>query len=169
MKQLIKAGSQFISPNLFGEAILTVGGPLAEVGTHFCGSIAIGPFGCMPNRISESILSQNFDRKHLTRFRKDKETDRVSSKVDTMPFLAIESDGSPFPQIIEARLETFVLQAKRLHDIMIGVESLPETERLTEAVRPRPKPSREKVPHFVCTRPAKTTHLLDEETLGDVG
>ncbi len=36
-----------------------------------------------------------------------------------MPFLAIESDGSPFPQIIEARLETFVLQAKRLHDIMI--------------------------------------------------
>lgn len=118
VNHLVKAGEQFISKNLIGEAILTVGGPLAEVGTEFCGSIAIGPFGCMPNRLAESVLNLNFDREHLLRFRKDRETDRVTAKVSTMPFLAIESDGSPFPQIIEARLETFVLQAKRLHDIM---------------------------------------------------
>jgi len=118
VKQLVDTGSRFISRNLIGEAILTVGGPLAEVGTHYCGSIAIGPFGCMPNRLAESILNLNFDREHLLRFRKDTETKRVTGKVETMPFLAIESDGSPFPQIIEARLETFVLQAKRLHRIM---------------------------------------------------
>lgn len=118
INQLMKAGRQFISQNLIGEAILTVGSPLAEVGTHFCGSIAIGPFGCMPNRLAESVLNLNFDREHLLRFRKDRETARVTARVDTMPFLAIESDGSPFPQIIEARLETFVLQARRLHGIM---------------------------------------------------
>jgi len=119
MNRLVEVGGRFISPNLFGEAILTVGSSLAEVGTHVCGSIAIGPFGCMPNRLSESILNVNSDRKHLVTFRKDKETDRVSSEMEMMPFLAIETDGSPFLQIIEARLETFVLQARRLHDIMV--------------------------------------------------
>jgi len=35
-----------------------------------------------------------------------------------LPFLAVESDGNPFPQVIEARLETFMLQAYRLHEVM---------------------------------------------------
>ncbi len=118
VEHVVEAGKPFISPNLLGEAILTVGGPMAEVGTRFCGSIAIGPFGCMPNRLSESILNLCFNREHLLRLRKDRETDRVTSRMETMPFLAIETDGGPFPQVIEARLETFVLQAKRLHAIM---------------------------------------------------
>jgi hypothetical protein len=33
--------------------------------------------------------------------------------------LAIESDGSPFPQVITAKLETFCLRAERLHDSML--------------------------------------------------
>jgi len=119
INHLVKAGEQFISRNLIGEAILTVGGPIAEVGTHFCGAISIGPFGCMPNRLAESILNLNFDREHLLRFRKDEEPDRVTARMNNLPFLAIESDGSPFPQLIEARLESFVLQAKRLHGIMM--------------------------------------------------
>jgi hypothetical protein len=32
-----------------------------------------------------------------------------------LPFLAIESDGSPFPQLINAKLESFCLRAERLH------------------------------------------------------
>jgi hypothetical protein len=36
-----------------------------------------------------------------------------------LPFLAIETDGNAFPQIIEARLEAFSLQAKRLHEEML--------------------------------------------------
>ena len=84
VNHLIKAGEQFISRNLAGEAILTIGGPMAEVGTHFCGAISIGPFGCMPNRLAESILNLNFDREHLLRFRKDKETDRVTAQMNSM-------------------------------------------------------------------------------------
>ena len=124
MNHLIDAGSRFISQNLIGEAILTVGGPVAEVGKDFCGSIAIGPFGCMPNRLSESILNRVMDREHVQGTRKDKATKRVFSQMETLPFLAIESDGSPFPQVIEARLETFVLQSKRLHEIMVVPEAV---------------------------------------------
>ncbi|MCK7513249.1 MAG: hypothetical protein MZV70_60610 [Desulfobacterales bacterium] len=45
-------------PTSTGEAVLTVGGSLAEIIHHACGVIAIGPFGCMPNRLSEAILSE---------------------------------------------------------------------------------------------------------------
>ena len=37
-----------------------------------------------------------------------------------LPFLAIETDGNAFPQIIEARIEAFSLQAKRLHEKMMA-------------------------------------------------
>ncbi|MEE8335536.1 MAG: acyl-CoA dehydratase activase [Candidatus Neomarinimicrobiota bacterium] len=118
INRVIKSAEKYISPNLSGEAILTLGGPMAEVGDEFCGAIAIGPFGCMPNRLSESILNLNMDREHITRVRKDKKTDYVTAKMNNLPFLAIESDGNPFPQVIEARIETFTIQAKRLHEIM---------------------------------------------------
>ncbi|MBT8489416.1 MAG: hypothetical protein KJN62_00040, partial [Deltaproteobacteria bacterium] len=45
---------------------------------------------------------------------------RLSEKVQDLPFLAIESDGNRFPQIIEAKLEAFLLQAERTHDVMRG-------------------------------------------------
>jgi hypothetical protein len=42
----------------------------------------------------------------------------ILSDVDDLPFLAIESDGSPFPQLIHAKLEAFCLRARRLHQRM---------------------------------------------------
>jgi hypothetical protein len=39
--------------------------------------------------------------------------------VEDLPFLAIESDGSPFPQLISAKLESFCLRAQRLHKRML--------------------------------------------------
>jgi len=36
----------------------------------------------------------------------------------SLPFLAIESDGGVFPQVVQARLETFFLQVERLHGTM---------------------------------------------------
>ena len=35
-----------------------------------------------------------------------------------LPYLAIESDGNPYPQIIQAQLEVFGLQAKRIGEKM---------------------------------------------------
>ncbi|MFQ6613054.1 MAG: acyl-CoA dehydratase activase [Fidelibacterota bacterium] len=119
---VINAAQNYLSPKLTGEAIITIGGPLAEVGNEFCGAISIGPFGCMPNRLSESILNLKMGRNHILKHRNDDKTVAVMQEVKHLPFLAIESDGNPFPQVIEARLETFVLQSHRLHKVMSKYE-----------------------------------------------
>jgi predicted CoA-substrate-specific enzyme activase len=127
--QIVAAAEAFLSPELRGEAILTIGGPMLEVGKEFCGAIAIGPFGCMPNRLSESILNLKLDREHLLRFRHDEMTDHVTRQAPNLPFLAIESDGSPFPQLIEARLESFIVQALRIDKVMQQVKSMGVADR----------------------------------------
>jgi predicted nucleotide-binding protein (sugar kinase/HSP70/actin superfamily) len=95
---LISESRHLINPELTGEAVLTIGAAVTEVLRRYCGAIAIGPFGCMPNRLAEAILSREMG------------TER--------PFLAIESDGNLFPQVITAKLEVFLLQASRLHKQM---------------------------------------------------
>ena len=60
VEDLIDAGEKFISPKLTGEAILTVGAALHEILHPACGIISIGPFGCMPSRVAEAVLSENF-------------------------------------------------------------------------------------------------------------
>jgi predicted CoA-substrate-specific enzyme activase len=94
VRAAIESARPHLDPRLTGEAILTIGGCLHDVPGRACGAIAIGPFGCMPNRIAEAILSR---------------------RMPPLPFLAIESDGTPFPQLTDARLEAFLLQARRVH------------------------------------------------------
>ncbi len=117
---VIDAGKDYISPNLAGETILTVGSSLNEVATHSCGVIAIGPFGCMPNRMSEAVLNEVMTKERKLATAPGNERLRATlSDMDDLPFLAIESDGSPFPQVINAKLETFCLRAERLHQRMM--------------------------------------------------
>jgi predicted nucleotide-binding protein (sugar kinase/HSP70/actin superfamily) len=112
----INNASSYISKNLPGEAVLTVGGSLTEIVSHSCGVIAIGPFGCMPNRLSEAILNETMTSKgKLATEPQNQQLKAVLADVENLPFLAIESDGSPFPQLIDAKLETFCLRAERLH------------------------------------------------------
>ena len=116
LDKIVGNAAPYISRNLPGEAILTVGGSLTEVVSHSCGVIAIGPFGCMPNRLSESILNEAMNSKDkIATDPSNKKLRSVLSDIDDLPFLAIESDGSPFPQLINAKLETFCLRAQRLH------------------------------------------------------
>jgi predicted CoA-substrate-specific enzyme activase len=56
--QLISNARHLINPKLVGEAILTIGSAVTEILDPYCGVIAIGPFGCMPNRLSEAILTR---------------------------------------------------------------------------------------------------------------
>ncbi|UCH23440.1 MAG: activase, partial [Deltaproteobacteria bacterium] len=120
VKKFIENAKPHISPNLAGEAVLTVGGSLTEVVSHSCGVIAIGPFGCMPNRLSEAILNETMNREgKLATDPKNKQLQGVLTELEDLPFLAIESDGSPFPQLINAKLESFCLRARRLHERML--------------------------------------------------
>ena len=120
VSKIIENARPYISRNLTGEAVLTIGGSLSDIATHACGVIAIGPFGCMPNRLSEAIMHETMRReKKLGSTSTDKNLKDVLAQVEDLPFLAIESDGSPFPQVIEAKLEAFCLRARRLHEKML--------------------------------------------------
>jgi predicted nucleotide-binding protein (sugar kinase/HSP70/actin superfamily) len=124
MDTIIDNARPYISRNLPGEAILTVGGSLTEVVSHSCGVIAIGPFGCMPNRLSESILNETMNSKDkIATDPNNKQLRSVLGDIDNLPFLAIESDGSPFPQLIHAKLESFCLRAERLHQRIMAANN----------------------------------------------
>lgn len=114
---IIKNTTHLINPELTGEAILTVGSVLGEIVDHYCGAISIGPFGCMPNRLAEAILSSEMTVEgKMKTGSMSRKLSFLSGKNRDLPFLAIESDGDHFPQIISARLEAFLLQAGRLHE-----------------------------------------------------
>ncbi len=116
LSRTIAFGRAFVHPKLTGETILTVGAALSEVLDHYCGVIALGPFGCMPNRIAEAILSNEMRSEVKKRLAgSPRRTKTFPESIEALPFLAIESDGNPFPQIIVAKLETFLLQAARVH------------------------------------------------------
>ncbi len=113
---IMASAAPYIKPHLTCETILTVGSALMEIATHVCGVIAIGPFGCMPNRLAEAILNKAMVREgKLGTDPANQRLRAVLSNVEDLPFLAVETDGSPFPQLINAKLETFCLRAERLH------------------------------------------------------
>jgi predicted CoA-substrate-specific enzyme activase len=114
--KVIQTAQPYISPYLSGEAVLTVGSALKEVVSQSCGVIAIGPFGCMPNRLAESILNEVMHGENKLASEPHNDRLRIAlTDVHNLPFLAIESDGSPFPQLIHAKLEAFCLSAERMH------------------------------------------------------
>lgn len=117
VETLIDAGKKFISPHLTGEAILTVGGALAEIINEVDGVIAIGPFGCMPNRIAEAVAGSALAHGDLPAGC-GKLAHRILARHPHLPFMAVETDGNIFPQVVVARLESFVLQVKRLYRLI---------------------------------------------------
>lgn len=118
--KIIQYGKQFFDVHLTGEAILVVGDFFKDILHSAHGVISIGPFACMPTRIIESVLSAEANmqtKKELDNFVGASE--HHLSDVTSLPFLSLESDGNPFPQIIEARIEAFCLQVERLADKII--------------------------------------------------
>lgn len=115
--QVINNAKDLISPHLSGEAILTVGTAITEVIDHVDGVISIGPFGCMPSRIAEAILTKELSR-HKERISIHQLVKEVLQVYPNLPFLSIETDGSAFPQLIDVKLEAFALQVKRVNQLI---------------------------------------------------
>jgi len=113
-------GGRFIDQHLLGEAILTVGLAIREMIHGCCGVISIGPFGCMPSRAAEAVLNQEMNTNGIKNAARSDDNIEKFDRELTLPFLPIETDGKPFPQVIEARLETFCLQCRRMHDHLAG-------------------------------------------------
>ncbi|WP_341877009.1 acyl-CoA dehydratase activase [Defluviitalea saccharophila] len=123
VEKIISNVKDLISPTLTGEAILTIGSAITEIVDDVSGVISIGPFGCMPSRIAEAIISEKINEQKLIIAPNRKLIEKVMEKHPALPFLSIETDGSVFPQIIEARLETFCLQVERLHNTVAKIRS----------------------------------------------
>ncbi|MGJ8455013.1 acyl-CoA dehydratase activase [Pseudothermotoga sp. U03pept] len=99
VRQIVENASSSLNPRLTGEAILTVGSTLTEIGEHYDGVISIGPFGCMPSRIAESIIKSELER-------------RKTASSEILPFVSLEVDGNPFTPSVEAKVDSFIAQVK---------------------------------------------------------
>jgi predicted CoA-substrate-specific enzyme activase len=120
VQQTIDHGKHLLPEQFRGEHLLTVGLALREMLTSSCGVVSIGPFGCMPSRVAESVLTSECSVAGLARIPKGCHGKLLQGHDanESLPFLAIEADGGPFPQVVEARLEAFVLQARRTFERM---------------------------------------------------
>lgn len=113
---MIESVQSLVSPRLTGETILTVGAALTEIVENVDGVLALGPFGCMPARIAEAIITERLNERKPAIALERELVDRVMAQHPALPFLSIETDGSAFPQVIESRLESFCLQVGRVHE-----------------------------------------------------
>jgi predicted CoA-substrate-specific enzyme activase len=128
VKTLIEYGKKFVDVKLTGETILIIGAFMKEIIDHVHGVISIGPFACLPGRITESILTQESTLQNKIKVSGKKY--EHFKEMHKLPFLSVESDGNPFPQVIEARIESFSLQVERLHSMVQDFKSkkpLPKT------------------------------------------
>jgi predicted CoA-substrate-specific enzyme activase len=118
VEKTMASARHLMDENFRGECILTVGLSLREILHNSCGVISIGPFGCMPSRVAEAVLKKEMNVKGKLRMRTAFHNKALLEGLTEFPFLAIETDGSPFPQLVEANLEAFVVQARRVHEKM---------------------------------------------------
>jgi len=88
---LFESASKLVSPTIFGEVIPTVGKGVEADGEGYDGVILIGPFNCLPFRISEAIL-------------------QPVSLQRGMPILAYESDGYAVPPSFLRQVEVHIQQ-----------------------------------------------------------
>lgn len=117
LEDLIKHSEILLPRACDGEMGVIAGTTLRDGLTHYSGIVNVGPFGCMQTRFADAVTipaanmagkleSQDFTGKvqNVEKFAKDEQ----------IPFLSIESDGNPFPQLLQARFESFCLQAGRI-------------------------------------------------------
>jgi predicted CoA-substrate-specific enzyme activase len=121
--QLLESVEHLIAPEMVGgDAALTIAAAINEIIDEVHGVIVIGPFGCLPNRIAEAILTHRLNQEKIQITDDRTLARRILETHPSLPFLTIESDGGPFPQVIQAKLEAFVLQVERMHGTMRKLE-----------------------------------------------
>jgi predicted CoA-substrate-specific enzyme activase len=118
VEKTMASARHLMNENFRGECILTVGLAMREILEDSCGVVSIGPFGCMPSRVAEAVLKKEMNADGKLRMHTPFRNKRYLETIREFPFFALETDGSPFPQIVEANLEAFCVQARRVHEKM---------------------------------------------------
>ncbi len=118
---ILKTSDPLVNRKLIGDVGITIGVGLRDSLKDSCGIISLGPFACIQTRMSEAILNNNMTMSGKFNVNKESVFGNDLNKMDMslpLPYLAIESDGNPYPQIVDARLEVFGLQARRIGEMM---------------------------------------------------
>ena len=122
IKKYMNHSKHVLPWTLTGEPGLSTGSSLYHLMDKYCGVINVGPFGCMNSRMTESVATCEMTIKGKEEASKEANIEidisKIKGNIDNLPFLNIELDGNPFSQILEARLEIFMLQAERLYNEM---------------------------------------------------
>lgn len=122
VEPLLKRSKHILPVDYKGEPGLTLGVALHETLDKYCGVINLGPFGCMPTRLTESLAAgeMKVENKIFAEqlVNKNYKLPEMFNGKMNIPFLTIETDGNVYPQVIEARLETFAMQAERVAGMM---------------------------------------------------
>jgi hypothetical protein len=74
----------------------------------------------MPTRIAEAIAERGLE--HL-RENSSKLKREIFKNAGNIPILFFESDGNPFTPTVESRLESFVVQVKRVKSLSMKLKS----------------------------------------------
>lgn len=134
VKKLLEYGNKFVDLKLTGEPILIFGSFFKEILNTVHGVVSIGPFACLPTRVTEAILSPESTFANKQELEGKSEFLSKFSDMKKLPFLSIESDGNPFPSVIESRIEAFCLQVERVHKIAKNTEEN-ETEEVKTLIQ----------------------------------
>jgi predicted CoA-substrate-specific enzyme activase len=118
MESIIDHSENLLPKTLKGEPGITIGITMRDVFSKFAGAVNIGPFSCMPVRFTEAVAFNNLDMQGKMAAHKHAGTAAIGTinfgPEERIPFLTIEADGNPYPQLLEARFESFCLQAARV-------------------------------------------------------
>lgn len=119
----IRHSTHIVPAHLKGEPGLSSGHALALSIDKYCGVVNIGPFGCMNSRLLEAVLAPEMTldgkKKALNQAGQRYKWDGQFNDITNLPLFSVETDGNPFPQIVDAQFENFCLQADRLYDKMM--------------------------------------------------
>ena len=122
IKETLEHSKHILPLDFKGEPGLVLGTALNESLEKYAGVINLGPFGCMPTRFTEAVGAGEMTVRHKIELKQRHNNKYKLSEVFNgnmnIPFLTIEVDGNTFPQVIEAKLETFALQAERTAQLM---------------------------------------------------
>jgi hypothetical protein len=117
IREVLRHAEPVVPLEFHGEPALIAGFTMREGIDHLAGVVNVGPFGCMQTRFGDAITIPGTDvRGKRDAMKRAGRTSHLEGFGDDekIPFLSIESDGNPYPQLLEARFESFCLQAERM-------------------------------------------------------
>jgi predicted nucleotide-binding protein (sugar kinase/HSP70/actin superfamily) len=113
--KIVDNAKDLVPETLICESILITGSTITEMIEDVSGVISIQPFGCMPGRVGEAVISRKLNECKAERAEDRDLVAEVMKDFPYLPFLTLEVDGQVLTQGIEAKLEAFCLQVERLH------------------------------------------------------